>query len=189
MDNINTPNKDNNKTCTGIKTTKEVVLYALLAGILVAAKEILALVPGIEIVTVMLIVYTVALGLKALYPTYVFVILEIMLYGFGTWSIGYLYIWGVLVLVTHLLLGPEKEKSGSIIPTIIAGLFGLFFGALGAIPVIFLSGMNSAIAYFISGISFDLAHFAGNVVTTLILYKPLYKITIKCRNQFFADAK
>lgn len=190
------------------KSTKETALFGLLAGLLIAGKEILSLIPNVEIVTVLLIVYAMTFGLKALYPTYVFVLAEIFMYGIGMWAVGYLYAWGLLVLAVCILKrnGIIRDETGRLcameecgsdgnvivlkdsfedkksnvweraVPTVVAAVFGLTFGAMSAVPMIFVGGMASAVSYFISGIPFDIVHCAGNAVTTFVLYRPLMKI-------------
>ena len=67
---------------------KDDVLIALLAGILVISKEILAFLPNVEIVSFLLIIYTCCLNFKrAILIALVFSLLEILLYGLGMWTI------------------------------------------------------------------------------------------------------
>lgn len=95
---------------------------------------------------------------KALFPIYVFVLLEGIFWGFGSWWIMYLYIWAILWSITMLC----RRNDSSITWAIINGAYGLCFGALCSITQGVMFGIGSGFAYFISGIPFDIAHCIGN---------------------------
>ena len=75
--------------------TREIVTMGILSAILLAAQVSLGFLPNIELVTLLLIVYTLVLKKKVFFVIYVFVLLEGMIYGFGLWWINYLYVWSV----------------------------------------------------------------------------------------------
>ena len=84
-------------------STREVILLGLLGALLFVAKMALAPLPNIEPVSLLVIVYTLVLGWKALCPVYIYAALECLVWGLSYWSISYLYIWTVLLLLTMLL--------------------------------------------------------------------------------------
>jgi energy-coupling factor transport system substrate-specific component len=108
-------------------------------------------------------------GLKGLYPIYLYVMLEILFYGLGTWNINYLYIWAILALAAYALRKMEHPLGWAIL----SGTFGLLFGALCAPVDVVIGGFGYAIAKWVSGIPFDLAHCAGNFLIALLLFVPL----------------
>ena len=72
----------------------DIVLVGILSATLTAGKMALAFVPNVEIVTLLLILYTVTVGLKkALLTAVIFSTIEIFIYGFNTWILGYYFIW------------------------------------------------------------------------------------------------
>ena len=85
---------------------------------------------------------------------------------------SYLYTWPVLAAVTVLLGRSESPLFWAVI----AGIFGLCFGALCALPYLFAGGWAAAVSYWIAGIPFDLIHCASNFVITLVLFRPLYRV-------------
>ena len=91
--------------------------------------------PNIEPVTLFVMVFGAVFGWKALYPVFVYVTLEILLYGIGTWNLMYLYIWPLLAVLAFLM----RKRQDAVDWAILAGAFGLCFGALCA-PVDFLLG-------------------------------------------------
>ena len=118
----------------------------------------------------------VVMGAKALYPVYVFVLVEILIYGFGIWGYTYLYIWAILVVIILIVRGCRQITDNPVTMAVIGGIYGLAFGALSVFPTLIIGGWAAGWAYFISGLSFDISHCLGNVVTVLVLYKPLKKL-------------
>jgi energy-coupling factor transport system substrate-specific component len=115
----------------------------------------------------MILCFTRVYGSRALYPTYVFVLLEGLLYGFGFWFISYLYVWAVLVFVA---LAFRRTDSCVVWAAVSAG-FGLVFGAFCAIPYFFIGGWEAGFSYWVSGIPFPLLHCGGTAELALLLLK------------------
>ena len=59
--------------------------------------------PNIEPVSLLVLVYAVVFGKKCLYPIYLYVLMEILVYGIGTWNVNYLYVWAILALAAYLM--------------------------------------------------------------------------------------
>jgi energy-coupling factor transport system substrate-specific component len=140
---------------------------------LAAVQVALAVLPNIELVSALIIACTLLLGLRALYPVYVFVLLEGLLYGFGAWFVCYLYVWAALVLLTWAL---RRALFGALSWALLCGMFGLVFGALCALPYLFVGGWPAALAYWVSGIPFDLLHGAGNTLACALLLRPCTRV-------------
>ena len=149
--------------------TFEIVLLGMLGAIAYVGQVALSFLPNIEVVSILFLVYTKIFGKKALFPIYVFVLLEGIFWGFGSWWIMYLYVWAVLWGITMLL----RRNDPAVFWAVINGAFGLVFGALCSITQGVMFGIGSGFAYFISGIPFDIVHCIGNFLTALFLYKPL----------------
>ena len=153
----------------------EIVLFGVLGAMTFAMKVVMAPLPNIEPVTLTIMVYAVVFGLKALYPTYIYVLMEILWFGIGTWNLNYLYIWGILAVAAWLLRGMKHPLAWAIL----GGTFGLLFGALCAPVDVFIGGFSYAVSKWVSGIPFDLAHCAGNFCIGLILFVPLRNLLEK----------
>lgn len=148
---------------------REICLFGILASLTFAAKYVMSWMPNIEPVSLMVMLFGVIFGLKALFPVYVYVVLEILFYGLGTWNINYLYIWAILLLLAIAL----RDMRGSLGWAVLSGAFGLMFGVL-CMPVdILIGGFGYAASKWVSGIPFDLAHCAGNFVIAALLFKPM----------------
>jgi energy-coupling factor transport system substrate-specific component len=150
-------------------TIREVVLFGVLGALTFALKMCMALLPNIEPVSLLVIVFSVVFGWKALYPTYVYVVMEILYWGIGTWNMNYLYIWGILAVVALLL----RKADHPLVWAMVSGIYGLAFGLLCSPVDIAMGGLSFAITKWASGIPFDIAHCIGNFFMALILFKPL----------------
>ena len=164
-------------------TIKELVLIALLAALLLVSQVGLAFLPNIEVVSLLIILYTLFFKKKTLYIIYIFALLEGLIYGFGIWWIMYLYVWTILWGITTLL---EKEKS-SIIWAFISGFFGLFFGTLCSVPYFITGGVSMGLSWIASGLMMDIIHGVGNFVVALLLFKPLYAAFQKVYRIFYQN--
>lgn len=151
--------------------TKMLVVSSMLTALLFAGQVGMQFLPNIEIVTLLIILYTRTFGKRVFAIIYAFVMLEGLFYGFGIWWVSYLYIWSIFALVVLLI------KSDSVILwSMISGIFGLCFGFLCAIPYFVTDGPGAGVAYWGAGLYFDLLHCAGNVLLCAVLYRPLYRV-------------
>ena len=147
----------------------ELTLFGMLGTATFGMKVVMAGLPNIEPVSLMVMLFAVTFGARALYPIYVYVALEYLLYGFNYWSIYYLYIWTVLAIAAWLLRKMEHRLGWALL----SGGFGLLFGALCAPVDALIGGFAYAAGRWASGIPYDLLHCAGNFVIALLLFVPL----------------
>jgi len=158
-------------------SAKDIVVTAVLAALLFAVQIGLSFLPNIELVSLLIIIYTLIFKEKTIYAIYIFAFLEGVAYGFGVWWFMYLYVWTILYAVTYLF----RRNQSVILWAVISGFFGLSFGALCAIPYFITGGIGAGIAWWGSGLLFDVVHGAGNFVVVLVLYKPIFYILDKVR--------
>lgn len=156
-------------------TVREIVLFGILGAMTFAAKYVMSYLPNIEPVSLMVMLFAVVFGVKALFPIYLYVIMEILFFGLGLWNINYLYIWAVLALAAYLL----RDMKSPVGWAVLSGVFGLLFGALCGIVDIFIGGFGYAVSKWVSGIPFDIAHCVGNFVIALLLFNPLRELLTK----------
>lgn len=155
--------------------TYNMCLYGMLGSLTFALKFAMAALPNIEPVSLLMILYTITFGKSVLYPLTVYVILEIFTYGFSFWSIGYLYIWLILVIIVNLIF-KCTHSTNALFWACISGAYGLLFGSL-YIPLYLISGgAMFALSWWMSGIPYDIMHGIANFVLCFILFKPLMKV-------------
>ncbi len=153
-----------------MENNKELVSMGFLSAILLIGQVGMSYLPNIEIVSLLIYIYTQVYRKKVFFIIYVFVFLEGCIYGFGLWWFGYLYIWSVLALI---VLWNGRQQTSVIMTAVILGAYGLSFGMLYALPYFIAGGWAAGFSYWVSGIPFDLLHCAGNVAVSLICYRPL----------------
>ena len=162
-------------------TVYEIASMGILTAIMFASQVAMGFLPNIEIVSLLVILYTLVYEKKVFFIIYSFVLIEGLYYGFGLWWLNYTYIWTVLAFVVLLF----RTQRSPLFWSIVSAFFGLFFGALCSLPYFFIGGASMAFSYWLSGLSFDLAHCIGNFVVCIALFRPLYAILTKCRSTFY----
>lgn len=153
----------------------DTIILALFAVLMIVAKEAMAALPNIEPVSLLCAVCSVLYGKRSLAAVYVFVLIEGLLYGFHIWWISYLYVWPICCLMSQIL----RKSDSAVVCALIMGIFGIVFGALCAVPYLFIGGFPMAFSYWLSGASFDLLHCVGNFMICLVLYRPLITVLRK----------
>ena len=164
------------KSSKSLITVRDIALFGVLGGLTFAAKLVMSGLPNIEPVSLMVMLFAVTFGRKCIYPTFVYVGLEILVYGINLWNIYYLYVWLILALAAYCL----RKQQEPLVWAVLSGAFGLMFGALCGITDIFvLGGIAPAVAKWTSGILFDVIHCGFNFVIALLLFNPMRKLMHK----------
>lgn len=135
----------------GLKV-KETALLALLSAILLIGQIALGFLPNIEVVTLLIMVYSIVFRKKVFFIIYVFVLAEGLVYGFGIWWFNYLYVWSIQAVINLLF---RKQKS-VVFWSILSGFYGITFGALCSLPYFAIGGPSAAFAYWVSGLAYDI---------------------------------
>ena len=141
-------------------TVRELVFLALCTAAMFVSQVALSFLPNIELVSLLVIVYTHAFRRKVLYILYVFALLEGLLYGFTTWWLTYLYVWTILAGLAWAFRRMESPLGWAVL----SGAFGLAFGALRS--------RNRAAAWIVSVLLFSFYH-----VWQYAVIDPLYLLT------------
>lgn len=153
-------------------------ILGMMIAVLEVSKAALSFLPGVEIVTLLVILFTRAVGRRAYLVVGAFVGIECFLYGLGLWTLMYLYIWPLLVTLALAF----QNQTSPLFFSIFSGIFGLVFGMLCAIPYLFLGGLHTAVGWWIAGIPVDLVHGITNFLLCLLLFRPLSSaLTRLCR--------
>ena len=122
-----------------ISGAKAIALVGITAATLECAKLALSALPNIEVVTLLVALYGYVFGWYGLLSAVVFVSIEPLIYGFGTWVVSYYIYWPLLAL-TFMLLGKIKIKNRWLL-TAAALAMTFFFGVLTSlVDVGLLSG-------------------------------------------------
>ena len=152
-------------------TTREIVVFSMLGAVMYASKIIMEVAPNIHLLGVFTIAFTVVYRKKALYPIYIYVILNGIFCGFATWWIPYLYVWTVLWGIVMLLPKSMPKKIQPVVYKIVCAAHGVLFGTLYAPAQALLYGLSfkGMIAWIIAGLPFDCIHGVSNFFCGLLI--------------------
>lgn len=163
-------------------TAKDITLIGLMIAIIEVCKVVMKDLPNIELTTFWIIMFTLYFGKKIIYVIPAFIIIEGTMFGFGMWWIMYLYLWPLLALVTWVF----RKHNSAWFWSVIAGLFGLFFGLFGSFPYVITSGLYAAFTWWIQGIPWDITHAIANFLLMLVLYQPIRRVMNRVNNMLIA---
>ena len=156
-------------------TLRQITLFGMLGALTFGAKVAMAGLPNIEPVSLMVILFAATFGWKALYPIYLYVLMEVLLYGLGFWNVNYLYVWAILAVAAICM----RRLKNPVWWALLSGVFGLAFGFLCCPPYAVMGGFDYAIRWWLAGLPFDYIHGAANFVIALLLFVPLRKLLEK----------
>ena len=158
-------------------TTKEITIFALLGAIMFSSKKLMEILPNVHLLGLIIVTMTVVYRQKALYPLYVYVLLDGIFAGFATWWLPYLYIWTVLWGATMLIPRRLPKRVAFVVYILVSGLHGLAFGTLYAPFQAIVYGLDfeGFIAWIVAGLPYDAIHGLSNaIMATLVI--PLTKL-------------
>jgi len=151
---------------------REIALFAMLGAVMFAGKMAMAVLPNIEPVSLLVMLYAATLGKRCIFPIAVYVGLELLIWGFGPWNINYLYVWFLLAGAAYVL----RRMEGALGWAVLSASFGLGFGALCAPVHIVTGGWAYGLSWWVNGIPYDLLHCGGNFAMAYLLFKPLRRL-------------
>ena len=160
-------------------TIREITLFGMLGALMWASKIAMEALPNIHLIGVFIVAETVVYRWKALFPIYIFAIIEGVWSGFNLWWLPYLYIWTVLWIFVMLIPKKLPNKARPFVYAGVCALHGFLYGTLYA-PFMAIAYYNfdigKTLASIVSGIPYDALHGLGNLVLGLILITPLIKL-------------
>lgn len=127
--------------------------------------------PNIHLLGVFTIAITAVYRKKALYPIYIYVIMNGIFAGFSTWWIPYLYIWTLLWGATMLIPKKMPKKALPIVYMCLCAMHGFLFGTLYAPFQALMFGYNfdQTITWIIAGLPFDFIHGVSNFFCGMLI--------------------
>lgn len=159
-------------------------VFAMLGAIMYASKIIMEFAPNVHLLGVFVVAFTVVYRKKALYPIYVYVLLNGFFSGFATWWLPYLYIWTVLWGAVMLLPRKMPKKVQPIAYMVVCALHGFLFGTLYAPAQALLYGLNfeGMIAWILAGLPWDCIHGVSNFFCGILIVPIVSVLRLAERN-------
>ncbi len=151
--------------------TRETVVFGMLGTLMYVSKIAMEFAPNVHLLGVFTIAITVVYRKKALYPIYIYVLLNGIFSGFATWWIPYLYLWTVLWGVTMLLPQKTPKRAKPVVYMLVNACHGFLFGTLYAPAQAILFGLSfdAMIAWIIAGLPWDFIHGISNFFCGMLI--------------------
>ena len=162
-----------------ISPARAVAIVGISAAAIECGKLALAALPNIEVVSLLVATFSYVFGPLGFLATVIFVSIEPMIYGFGSWVISYIVYWPILSLVFVILR--RLRVKNRILITGTAVLMTFFFGILSSlIDVGLFSGffenfLARFYIYYARGIIFYALQIACNATLFPLLFPVLTK--------------
>ena len=172
-----------------LSVTGSIALVGMMAATIECVKLALAAIPNVEGVSLLIALYSFVFGWSGILASVIFVCIEPLIWGFGTWFVSYLIYWPLLS-VLFFILGRLRIKNRFIITGAVT-LMTFFFGILTSLVDIGLfSGSFDNFfyrfgVYYARGIIFYLVHILSNLVIFLFVFTPTRKLLEKIRQRVF----
>lgn len=165
-------------------TTKEIAVFSMLGAVMYASKMIMEIAPNIHLLGVFTVAFTVVYGKKALYPIYIYVLMNGVFCGFAAWWIPYLYLWTVLWGVVMLLPKKIPKKIRPLVYMIVCAMHGFLFGTLYAPAQALLYGLSfkAMIAWIVAGLPFDFIHGVSNFFCGILIVPIISALELSEKN-------
>lgn len=148
-----------------------------------ASKVIMEALPNVHLLGVLTIAFTVVYRKKALYPIYIYVLLNGLFAGFNMWWIPYLYIWTLLWGAVMLLPKNMPKSVAPIVYMCLCAAHGFLFGTLYAPAQALMFGLDleQTIAWIIAGLPWDIVHGISNFFCGILII-PIVKLLLRAES-------
>ena len=163
-----------------------IAVSAMFAALIVGGKQALAVLPNIEVVTLLIALCAYVWGPVVVFPAVnVFIVVDMAIWGVNTWIISYLIHWNAVALCYWLLSKARfKHKAVEItVATLVAAVITTMFGVLTSI-------VDTLVGFTGKGFFLDFDDF---FVRFAVMYvrgwvPPFYLAQIVCNVVLFATA-
>lgn len=176
--------------------TLRVCITALFAALLVGGKEALAALPNVEVVTLFIAVCAYVFGLAVAMPAvFVFIAVDVAIWGFNTWVISYIVHWNVVALVFwafslwRLQNVRLKAAFAAVLACVLTVLFGILTTAvdttIGFTGKGFFTDFSEFsrrfAALYVTGAPFFVTHVLSNTLIVAVAFVPLVMLNAKIK--------
>ena len=165
-------------------TTRETAVFGMLGAVMFASKMLMELLPNIHLLGVLTVAYTVVYRRKALYPIYIYVLINGIFCGFAAWWFAYLYVWLILWGAVMLLPRDMPKKLQPAVYMAVCAVHGFLFGTLCAPAQALLFGLNfeGMAAWIVAGLPFDVVHGVSNFLCRVLIMPVVFALRLAEQN-------
>ncbi len=158
-------------------SAKKCTLVGIMAASLTVFKLVLSFIPNVEVVTLLTALYGYTFGPLGIMASFVFVIIEMLVYGINIWVIEYFLHWPLVALVFALLA--KIGIKSKVIFTISAFILTFWFGLMtSTVDQIYYGGFTDTLpqrifVYYLRGVFFYITQLATNLILFPLVFVPL----------------
>ena len=152
-------------------TAREITVFGMLGAVMFASKLLMELLPNVHLLGVLTTAYTLTYRKKALYPIYIYILLNGLFSGFALWWVPYLYVWAILWGAVMILPQNMPRRVRPAVYMAVCAGHGFLFGTLYAPAQARLFGMSfqGMVSWIIAGLPFDFIHGVSNFFCGILI--------------------
>ena len=173
-----------------------IAVSAMFAALIVGGKQALAVLPNIEVVTLLIALSAYVWGPVVAFPAVnVFILVDMAIWGVNTWIISYFIHWNTVVLCFWLLSKAHFKHNGAeiTIATLVAAVLTTLFGVLTSFvdTLIGYTGKGFFVDFdnlfhrfavmYVAGSSFFITQIACNIALFATVFLPLVALNRKAK--------
>lgn len=164
--------------------TLYIAITAMFSALLVGGKQALAVIPNVEVVTIVIALCSYVWGLGVALPAiFVFIAIDVAIFGINTWVISYIIHWNLLAVAFWLL---SKVKTTKVMQVVLATTLAVVATALFGMLT---SAVDTCIGFVQGGgFFFHFDNFAKRFATMYLAGASFYVTQILCNLALFAIA-
>lgn len=179
----------NNKALSG---AKRVALIAVCTALIEGCKLALSFIPNVEVVTLLCALFGYAFGWYGVISVALFVCIEPLIWGFGSWIIYYFIYWPLVAIV--FMFFAKLKLRNRLLFTVTAVILTIFFGVLSAVVDVLVYSKPSNFVrvfpgYYLRGMAFYIIQVTCNMLLFPIAFIPLSDTLVKLNTKFHLSAK
>ncbi len=166
--------------------TKDIAIISMFTAILIGSQLALSAINGVEIVTILLLSFSFAFGIKrSLFVANLFTVLRCFIFGFFPSVIILYFIYSNIFVFIIGAIGNKFKRNATkisfIIILVVALLLTVFFTLLDDLitPLYWGYSLESAKAYFYLSLTAMVPQLISTAVTVTLLFLPLNRIFLK----------
>lgn len=165
-------------------SAREVAVFGMLGAAMYASKLLMEFLPNVHLLGVFTIAVTIVYRKKALYPIYIYVLINGLFAGFSLWWMPYLYVWTVLWGAVMLLPRQMPPRVRPLVYMAVCAGHGFLFGTLYAPAQALLFGLDlrGTIAWIVAGLPWDVLHGISNFFCGVLILPLVSVLRLADRN-------
>lgn len=188
------------------KSTHNKLIYitvsAMYAALLVGTKQLFALIPNVETVTLLIALCAYCWGLAIALPAVnVFICVDTAIWGFGTWVFSYVVHWNAVALCFWALskLRPSGKLAQTAAATALAVVVTMLFGVQTTVIDTLIGWTGNGLywdaeqfgarfaAMYVSGVGYYAVQVVSNLALFAVAFLPLERLNAKARLRLTGD--